>query len=129
MNYWGTSNGSFDIYGGTASIGNLAMDAGGTTTLYGGTLITNAVTIASATQGLFDFRGGEWRIGGTDLGALGYWVNSGIVKVNGQTIDISDGTLSVDAQTNPGYLTVTLIPEPATLLMLGLGGLLLKKRG
>jgi len=118
MNYWGTSNGSFDIYGGTATIGNLAMDAGGTTTLHDGTLITYLVTVASATQGLFDFRGGQWIIGSVSEGTFGYWVNSGIVKVNGQVIDINDGTLRVSTTLNPGYLTVKLndgsytCPEP-----------------
>ena len=47
---------------------------------------------------------------------------------NGQAISLSFRIQDADASDNSGYLNVSITPEPATLFLLTIGGLFLRKR-
>jgi hypothetical protein len=82
--------------------------------------LTNAF-LRMYTGGSLDFGGGTLILPGDQESRINGYITSG-------WITSSLGDIEIDLDMNPGYTTVYAIPEPATMVLLGLGGLLLRKR-
>lgn len=88
--------------------------------LNGGELKTGGLTISS---GSADIRGGKLILWSDQSAAVQSYVNNGLLTGYGSASNI---VISLTA--NPGWTTVTAIPEPATILLLGSALLGLRKR-
>lgn len=93
----------------------------GTIHLDGGLLQTNAA-MALKSGGHIDITGGTLKVAsvynaGTGATIQELYANGYITAYGGST----PGNLLVDTTINPGFITVTAIPEPATLTLLGIG--------
>jgi len=128
MNVWGTTNGYINITGGTLDIttpgASTNLDPGGAISVSGsGQLITNqGIALGAGGVGLVDILGGgQWLIEGDFVATVGTWGNA--VTGEGGTVPVL-----VDYNIlNPGYTTL-YVPEPMTMLTLGLGGLLFVRK-
>jgi len=90
--------------------------------LYGGLLIAPAISIGG--PGILDITGGTMLLAGDHVGTMDFFIGLGRLTAYGGA-----GTIVRDFNvTNPGVTTVTAIPEPATLALLSLGGMLLRKK-
>lgn len=141
---WVASNtdsiGTVDITGGTLSIGGMigigTIDAvnpsGGTGTVNvndGGLLalanIHDAGTSIHPGSMLNLYGTGQVTLPGNFEGVIANYAAAGLISGDG-----IPGNIKTDLTTNPDFTTITVIPEPATMILLGLGGLaLLRVRG
>ncbi len=120
----GGSTGLIDMTGGVIDTGTLFIDNGsnsvsGQVNLAGGTIYAN---LSVGANGRLDISGGTFVWEGFDfsgINGLNTWNN---------WIDAYGGTGTLVATYDGLNTTITAIPEPATMLLLGLGGLLIRRR-
>ena len=122
-------NAHLDYYGGL--LGELTMGNGATADLHGGRIdfISSAQYVTwvdgePTGQHIFIYArdGWEWKYeNGKIRGIAGLWLDSGT------PFDIRFTTL-FEPDCDPVWANVKVVPEPASLMLLGLGGLLLRRR-
>lgn len=138
----------------TSTSGSLRLGAGNPNLYISGTAVINAEKFYINEGGLITMNGGAIYVTGTAdsnptfnfteagissmLGKIEF--NSGLFQITGNYASLFDAAIAngniyttvegktVDAQYANGYTTLTLIPEPMTLVVLGLGSLLLARR-
>ncbi len=129
------ANGVVDINGGTVNVAGmlgLGWSGGdGYVNVNDGGLLAlanihgdGATSIKQAS--LLDITGtGQVTLPGDFEGVIATYAANGLIAGNGVL-----GAVQTDLTTNLGFTTVTVIPEPSTMLLvgLGLGGLLIRKR-
>ncbi len=113
---------------------NVGRDGNGTLTVNGGTVnATGNMFIAAnaGSTGLVDIYGGEIIVTATPLTEtfadfqsrfLGYRTDGDIIALGG------NGYAQMDFDEQAGTLTITAVPEPASMVLLGLGGVLFARR-
>jgi len=133
------STADIDVHsGGVLTVGSMlglgTIDAvnpgGGNATLTvgeGGTLaLTNIHGGGTSIQpgSVLDLIGsGQLTLPGDFVSVLQGYVDNNYITGNGVA-----GAVSIDLTTNPGFTTAMEIPEPATMILLGLGGLLIRRK-
>ena len=132
--YVNSGNGTLEMTGGTITtlamdIPNIGSPATGAVKLYGGTItITGTSGLSfmmqynSSSTGSMDIRGtGVFKWAGDHIAELDWYKGLGRIYTSeaGKALDISyDGTVT----------TMQVIPEPTTMVLLGLGGLLFTRK-
>ena len=107
-------SGVVNMSGGTTE--NLGAGESGTVNVYGGLV----------TRGLNAWDFGVVNIYGYDLVKAGSGGHYGCGQVYGFFMD--DSTFTIDFSTQETYSHVNLVPEPSSLILLGLGGLMIKRK-
>ena len=130
----GGGNGTLINNGGTIKVWSEWFNVaawGGTANveLNGGYIISEGLHMGAG--GSMDIAGGSLAIAGDQLALLGGLIVSGQLTSFGVTYDATNFTqgfvFDVDT-TNPGYTTISAIPEPATIAMLGIGAVGILRR-
>ena len=114
-----TATGTIDMSGGTISCANLVLGVAGeaSISLIEGTIIADSLTMNA--EGVLDIAGGTLILDGeiTDITTYGNvlaYSETGLFNYNYDSID--------------NVTSITAVPEPITVMLLGLGGLLMRRR-
>jgi len=114
-NYIGMA-GHLNIYGGTATASLGFLTGTPTWGPWGSSPSTGPATTDASR--LINVAGGQLVIGGNASAQVADLISRGILEGNGVV-----GNVNVDLVSDPGFTVITAVPEPASAMVLGLGGL------
>ncbi len=122
-----------DFLGGTVTAGNFRFQGVSTSSVGGSAILASAsaTTTFSDDSGTIDFLSGwtgSWEVG--SFGA-GTWEARLISAANGFQLDgatIDAASFAANFSVSPDGTTLTMVPEPATMSLLALGGIAMLKR-
>ena len=104
------------------TVGFANATATGTINVKGGLFVLYG-TAAINPMGLINIEAGQFQVYGSRLAEMQGFINAGrIVGYNGA------GTVNAVVSGDGKWTVLTAVPEPATMILLGLGGLLLRKK-
>lgn len=111
--------GHLNIYGGTVTVNNGLLTGTPTAGAWGSSLSTDSTR-------LIDVAGGQLIVAGDATTQVNDLISRGVLEGNGIV-----GNVNIDTTSTPGFTIITAIPEPASLALFGLGGVvgfLLRRR-
>lgn len=119
---WGNSGGVIVTGGQMTMSGYLNLGAGG----YDGKIAISGGTVQSAALSINSSGGAGMNISGSgtyvtnisQLGNVNYWVTNNIIQANNGAAGWS---INVDTTTDPSKVTLTAVPEPATIALAAVG--------
>ena len=118
----------FNMNGGTVNVAQkvnihhvAANNGTGTLNLFGGTIDANDLVMTTTGKSKMDITYGKMILNGDKTATVNPWVTAGYITAFGGTQSVS---VIYDAGQNKTFIT----PEPATVILLGLGLLALKRR-
>jgi hypothetical protein len=103
--------GHLNIFGGTVTVNNALLIGPAGAGFWGSPLSTDATR-------LMDIAGGKLVVAGDASAQVSNLIARGILEGNGIV-----GNVNVDLLSDPGFTVITAVPEPASMTLLGFGGL------
>lgn len=103
--------GHLNIFGGTVTVNNALLIGPAGAGFWGSPLSTDATR-------LMDIAGGKLIVAGDASAQVSNLIARGILEGNGIV-----GNVNVDLLSDPGFTVITAVPEPASMTLLGFGGL------
>jgi hypothetical protein len=126
LGYGAGSNGTFTMSNGTVTVGGpveAGISGAGYVNLFGGTMSCNIVRLAqnAGSTGVINITNGTLLVWDT-TNLTSYIASNKIVAYGGA------GQIVVESTGHNGFTAITAIPEPITVTLLGIGGLLLRRK-
>lgn len=103
--------GHLNIYGGTVTLNNALLTGTPTAGVWGSTLSTDTTRLVNIT-------GGKLVLPGDATTTVNGLISRGILEGYG-----SVGNVNIDTTSAPGFTVITGVPEPSSIVLLGMGGL------
>jgi PEP-CTERM motif len=103
--------GHLNIFGGTVTVNNALLIGPAGAGFWGSPLSTDATR-------LMDIAGGKLVVAGDASAQVSDLIARGILEGNGIV-----GNVNIDLLSDPGFTVITAVPEPASMTLLGFGGL------